>query len=229
MINVADRFAASQCNRWMQPDAARWVRSDAASFLAHGARVIDAFPALDRKYNPNQPRVPAGNPDGGQWADGGGGIGFELVQYRPDDRPVDLLEERGLGGHAVERHVGRSDVSLLNAVDGAVRYARRNGDLTTGMRESSFSSLEAANKLVNSTISQNRGILERVISGQLSRATLDAEFLSPTGREAYSRNEHSQTIMSDTYGVRVVVVPDRTVPKGYRIDTAFPTNLNRKR
>ena len=26
-----------------------------------------------KKYDPNQPRVPAGNPDGGQWTDGGGG------------------------------------------------------------------------------------------------------------------------------------------------------------
>jgi hypothetical protein len=25
-----------------------------------------------QKYDPNQPRVPAGNPDGGQWTDGGG-------------------------------------------------------------------------------------------------------------------------------------------------------------
>ena len=26
-----------------------------------------------RKFHPDQPRVPAGNPDGGQWTDGGGG------------------------------------------------------------------------------------------------------------------------------------------------------------
>lgn len=29
------------------------------------------------KYDPNQPRVPAGNPDGGQWTDSGGGIGID--------------------------------------------------------------------------------------------------------------------------------------------------------
>jgi hypothetical protein len=27
----------------------------------------------DLKYEPNQPRVPAGNPEGGQWTDGTGG------------------------------------------------------------------------------------------------------------------------------------------------------------
>jgi hypothetical protein len=27
----------------------------------------------ERKYSPDQPRVPAGNPDGGEWTSGGGG------------------------------------------------------------------------------------------------------------------------------------------------------------
>jgi hypothetical protein len=32
-----------------------------------------AWRRIVRKYSPDQPRVPAGNPDGGQWTDGGGG------------------------------------------------------------------------------------------------------------------------------------------------------------
>lgn len=213
-------------------------------FLVPGSDPAKIFPALDRKFNPNQPRIPAGSPDGGQWTDGGGNPGspdgwqwldgdgnadVELVQYRSEGLPVDLLEERDLGGHAVERHVGRSDTSLLNAVNGAVDYARRNGDSTVGLTESSFSSLEAANKLVNATIARNRDKLQSVVDGELPKANLDAEFSSPTGREAYSRNERSQTMLSNTYGVRVVVVPDRAVSKGYRVDTAFPTNLYRGR
>ena len=42
--------------------------------LLHGRR-------LERRYNPNwpsQPRVPRGNPDGGQWTDGGAFGGEEL-------------------------------------------------------------------------------------------------------------------------------------------------------
>lgn len=31
------------------------------------------YEALRRKYSPSQPRVPAGNSDGGQWTSGGGG------------------------------------------------------------------------------------------------------------------------------------------------------------
>jgi hypothetical protein len=40
-------------------------------------------------FNPNQTRAPRGNPDGGQWTDGGGGGGFEpsgqaqLISSRP--------------------------------------------------------------------------------------------------------------------------------------------------
>ena len=32
-----------------------------------------------RKYDLNQPRVPAGNPDGGQWTSSGGGTGARLA------------------------------------------------------------------------------------------------------------------------------------------------------
>lgn len=51
------------------------------------------------KYNPDQPRVPAGNPDGGRWVgDGGGGAGGGLAR-RPageGSQPVRIAQyERG--------------------------------------------------------------------------------------------------------------------------------------
>ena len=42
--------------------------------------------ALRAGFNPNQPRAPRGNPDGGQWTDGGGGSGADqaqLISSRP--------------------------------------------------------------------------------------------------------------------------------------------------
>nr|DAH95283.1 MAG TPA: hypothetical protein [Caudoviricetes sp.] len=54
----------------MRPDAHRWIRPDAARFLLPGTDPASVYPALERKYSPNQPRVPAGNPDGGQWTSG---------------------------------------------------------------------------------------------------------------------------------------------------------------
>jgi len=34
-----------------------------------------------KRFNPSQPRVPAGNPDGGQWTDGGGGAGASRIEF----------------------------------------------------------------------------------------------------------------------------------------------------
>jgi hypothetical protein len=61
---------------------ALWKRVGDASFLTddekRAAAGYEPLPAsslstLLAKYDPNQPRVPAGNPDGGQWTSWGGG------------------------------------------------------------------------------------------------------------------------------------------------------------
>src|SRR5947209_5682205 len=67
---------------------------------------------LLRKHSTDQPRVPAGSPDGGQWTSGGGGGGadgsaetdgdaqIELVQGDSlQGYPVDLREDQARGGH----------------------------------------------------------------------------------------------------------------------------------
>ena len=52
------------------------ARCLAAIAVMQGATVewkLRAFArALERRYSPNQPRVPAGTPEGGQWTDAGG-------------------------------------------------------------------------------------------------------------------------------------------------------------
>ncbi len=63
---------------------ALWARLNAATFLtvnekraAVGYAPVGCSSAGEAgvKYSPDQPRVPAGNEDGGQWTDGGGGGG----------------------------------------------------------------------------------------------------------------------------------------------------------
>lgn len=68
-------------------------RTDLAAFRLKSSGM--KFAALARKYDPNQPRVPAGNPDGGQWTstggEGGNSESFEdLVQsvFAPAVAPV---------------------------------------------------------------------------------------------------------------------------------------------
>lgn len=89
-----DAYARHQQQRWMRPDAYRWIRPDAARFLLPGTDPASVYPALDRKFNPSQPRVPAGNPDGGQWTDGDGSGTVRIA--KPMGR-VDLGEIGNLG------------------------------------------------------------------------------------------------------------------------------------
>jgi hypothetical protein len=72
-------------------------------------RVLNRY-AQQRKYSPDQPRVPAGNPDGGQWTDGGGtGAG------RNDSRVL-------------------SDVTPDNEAKPGARYAARRPSGPIGVR-----------------------------------------------------------------------------------------------
>ncbi|MBN9041225.1 MAG: hypothetical protein BGP05_06125 [Rhizobiales bacterium 62-47] len=62
------------------------ARTDPASF----------FPELDRKFNPNQPRVAAGNPDGGQWTDGSVGV-VDALEASDDWYGIFLRKRRSSG------------------------------------------------------------------------------------------------------------------------------------
>jgi hypothetical protein len=79
--------------RWLRHDAHLWVRPDAAQAAAFEAEIEAGYRLLaelreevaslraelkrrrleEAKYSPSQPRVPSGNPRGGQWTDRGGG------------------------------------------------------------------------------------------------------------------------------------------------------------
>jgi hypothetical protein len=50
-----------------------------------------------RKYSPDQPRVPAGNPDGGQWTSGSGGGFSDLGTFGLDDGIDGLFGGDGTG------------------------------------------------------------------------------------------------------------------------------------
>jgi hypothetical protein len=50
------------------------------------------------KYNPNQPRVPSGNNDGGQWTDGSGGTPTARPMPRPRANPMNAIPQRRPAG-----------------------------------------------------------------------------------------------------------------------------------
>jgi pimeloyl-ACP methyl ester carboxylesterase len=85
------------------------------------------------KYNPDQPRVPAGNPDGGQWTSGdGGGDGSnntatilpKISVPNPSGQPVNQANifVGGFGDHSANRNVADS-TSLNKNVYGDNYYA----------------------------------------------------------------------------------------------------------
>jgi hypothetical protein len=135
-----------------------------------------------------------------------------------------LSEEEQFGGHTIAQHVGKSEDYLLSLISDEEVAAQRHGDLAEGLREGSFPSLEAANKLVNSTVAVNQDTVDLVANGSSSRAELDADFSSPTGYEAFAKTERSTPKIRDTYGVHVVIVRDLSSPKGYLVFTAYPIN-----
>jgi hypothetical protein len=196
----------------------------AGSVLLAGWRLQYAL-----KYNPNwdlQPRVPKDNPDGGQWGKPGALIGGEetLLAQAESGRNfnVDLLEEEATGGHTIIAHIGRSRESLLGYVR-SDRLRTAIGDFPR-YRDGSFGSVQAANRLVNATLSRNSATVEQVALGLKRDAFLIATFQSKTGIEAFRSSSRAQPYIRDTFGVGVYIVQDTNGERGFRVATAFPMN-----
>jgi hypothetical protein len=78
------RFMRCDAQRWMRPDAHRWFRPDAERWLRPDRR---------KAYDPNQPRVPAGSPEGGQWTGDGSNEPQTAQEPRDDKLPVHLASD----------------------------------------------------------------------------------------------------------------------------------------
>ena len=183
-----------------------------------------------RAFNPAQPRVPAGNPDGGQWTDGqNGGAHAQRDDgqvLRVSDEggrryTVVLAEEEARGGHTLREHVGKADEQMLERV----RASRRRFPFVTfGLRrDGSFESIESANNLVNRTLESNYSEVNLVADGKKPSAFLKARFGYKTGREAYTAGR-LEPYLRTTYGVGVFILHDPDSIRGYRIYTAYPRN-----
>ena len=79
-------------------------------------------------FNPNQPRVPAGHPDGGQWTGQGGGIGIRLAAR--DKSIVGALLMAALHAAMLRIEAYRSKNGLLDLFErkiGTVTWTRLDG------------------------------------------------------------------------------------------------------
>ena len=251
----ADRLEALASER-----ASEWERVGKAAFLTldeqreavgYGPAPKEALfakrdIALERRYRPDQPRVPAGSSGGRQWTSGGGGGGgdgdrsgsndspdssavtprFRTAQNENRDRYIVKLNDEEGCGHTIERHVGKSNAELLAAIEkerttartAVVRVVRYQPAL------GSFDSKESANDFVNRVLEANKDLVDTVAEGKLPGATLERIFGYRTGREAYLASGISDPVIRPTFGVRVIIHGDRKADKGYKVRSAFPMN-----
>jgi phage portal protein BeeE len=158
--------------------------------------------------NPGDLKPDAPKPD-----DGGDDAPVQDAADKKKSYNVDLAKEEQQGGHAIAEHVGKSDAYL---------QARVNAPSSNTDTASSFPSLAAANKLVNSTLSDNTDKVDSVASGKVGSDVVEARFGSATGYEAYKPSQNAQPVMRDDYGVRVVIRRDPASANGFNVVTAFP-------
>ena len=204
-----------------------------AKWLITSCRVQVAFQRLRlsfRAYHADQPRVPAGHPDGGQWTDGGAGDGYDSgddarIVHVSDDLnrryTVVLSEEEVRGSHTLREHVGKTDAQMMQRVQSS---KRRFLFVDYGLRrDGTFESVETANDLINRTLEQNASEVDDVATGKKANAFLKSRFGYKAGREAYTAGQ-LEPYMRTTYGVGIFILHDPGNPRGYRIHTAYPGN-----
>jgi hypothetical protein len=131
MTNLHERWLARHRARWMppnahlymrpdahrfaQPDLQRWLRPDWKRYVQPGFEpVILSLLEGKANFNPSQPRVPKGNPDGGQWTEEGGDGGYPASERDGDGENTELGAarrapgfSRAKGQHPVPRAVLR--------------------------------------------------------------------------------------------------------------------------
>lgn len=115
----------------------------------------------------------------------------------------DLLLHEAAGGHAIARHVGRTDAQLI----------ARNIPYS-----STFKDLAAAEKATGGNITANQGAIIQWLSGSERRKVITNPMDSAGGR-VYERS--TQTFHNSSQ-VRTVLERDPSMPDKYRIITSYP-------
>jgi hypothetical protein len=137
-------------------------------------------------------------------------------------RQVDLLEQEHRGGHAISEHADRTYDYLKSRARDEARRTLERGDTFDGQSVGSFTSVQSANRLVNSTISENQDKIDQGIRDREPAVVISKRFTSPTGYEAYLARAHAEPVIRDTFGVEVVIRPDPGSARGWRVQTAYP-------
>lgn len=78
MSKIENAVDANRYHRWNKPNARSWMRPDAHRWIEPISKAFEQN-GYQCKYDPAQPRVPAGNPGGGQWSSNGDSDLFDVI------------------------------------------------------------------------------------------------------------------------------------------------------
>jgi hypothetical protein len=219
-----DRYLRHDAQRYLKPepfDHQAFVAEYRAKKAAEAARSVPTTNVLDdpevrrllaeikldllrwqywrKAYNPNQPRVPAGNPNGGQWTKIGDSFGRDHAldnigdsPGRTDDRIIsDATDSLVIGGRYAARNERR----------GPGPFLRRIGDKLLALSEDQANRFDTANRQADEAIGRVRhveptwrprdSLFEQDVEGQIRRSkqlVLEAEaHLVELGHQSPSR------------------------------------------
>lgn len=81
----------------------RWRETAIAELIRATSKLIDALDLyLDAKFNPGQLRVPAGNPDGGEWTTGEGSEADTSDVPSDETLPIELIASKPIPPGAIQ-------------------------------------------------------------------------------------------------------------------------------
>jgi hypothetical protein len=110
MTIIHPAYLAHERQRFMRPDAHRFIRSDWRRFVTPGSELAADYERIERKYRPDQARVPAGSREGGQWTDGDGSAdaasgSSDRVRTAGSVIPICVIGEKSLYGDGTNKVV----------------------------------------------------------------------------------------------------------------------------
>lgn len=126
----------------------------------------------------------------------------------PEETGATLIFHENLGGHAIRRHVGKTDAQLLARFDSEPRV----------LASSTFTDMKTADWAIGNGIAANQDKISNFMAGSDSRIVLNHESSTNIGRVI----NKGQTKSVDSNKIVIVIDKNPLMPNGYRIQTAYP-------
>ncbi|MBI6485142.1 adhesin [Proteus mirabilis] len=126
----------------------------------------------------------------------------------PEETGSTLIFHENLGGHAIRRHVGKTDAQLLARFETEPRV----------LASSTFTDMKTADWAIGNGIAANQDKISTFMAGSDTRIVLNHESSTNIGRVIHK----GQVKSVDSNKIVIVIDKDPLMPNGYRIQTAYP-------